>query len=299
MTTTFYLVVTCIYYMSLKYSTILKEGFMDILIPKIIIKTTDLGKYGLLAYIFIKANICTNTNIVKFTLDEYFSTYGFTKISTCKTYKESVESLQKLIDLIVDKNVNQTFYRNKINFDVIHSSLKKEIFFYCKDKYLGSKKDEFVKCDFNNIAKIVDYSKYLLDSKITKISYSADLINVYCYILSRMSYRKLKNENGVEHYSNNPIYFYSYKNNILEELNMNLIHFNKIFKMLSNDLNLIREVKFKKHMVKEKGKDAYFMNFPSFYFIENDKLEENLKNAMSKYCKEKGIKRKTLVPNFK
>ena len=271
----------------------------QIRISKKAVNSSIANQYTNLAYMFIKIKQGMIFGDVTFTINDFCETCHIPKVTQANTYKKAIEALQEIIDLYCDKDIKNSIFHKNINYDALHSSLKKEIHFFIKDVTMDCKNGNFIIINGDNIEKIINHSRYLLDSKKTKISYSADLINVYCYILSRMSYRKLKNENGVEHYSNNPIYFYSYKNNILEDLNMSLIHFNKIFKMLSDDLNLIREVKFKKHMVKEKGRETYFINFPNFYFVENNELEENLKNAMNKYCKEKGVERKTLVPNFK
>lgn len=276
-----------------------EEGFMDILIPKVIIEHNELGKYRTLSYIFLKLHTCTNGNVVCFTLDEFYKECHITRNTQRETNTLARQSLQNVIDLISDKEKNVSFYKKEINTDVISSTAKQHIFFSCKDKYLGSKRNNFIVLKLQDIESIIDYSINLSKTNNVKVSYAADLINIYCYMISRMAHRRLKNEDGTTHYSNNPIYFYSYKNNILKDLEMDLVYFNRLFEMLSNELHLLREVKFKKQAANEMGQESYFMNFPNFYFIKDDELEENLRNAIKKYCNEKQIDKKKFKPIFK
>lgn len=271
----------------------------QIRISKQVINDKQRNKYRTIAYIFIKLKQGLIYGDVTFTIDEYLSIFNISKDERSDSRKLALIAIQETIDKYVDKEINSSIFNKEIYYDVLNATSKKQIHFFINDVTMNCKNGNFIVVDGDNITRIIDYSRELLKSKIANRSYSTDLINIYCYLLSRMSYRKLKNEDGTAHYSNNPIYFYSYKNNILEDMGMNLVYFNKLFEILSYELHLVREVKFKKHVIGEKGREKYFMNFPNFYFIEDDGLEENLRNAIKKYCSEKGIDKKTFVPSFK
>lgn len=261
-------------------------------IPSQVVYQIKKDKYVIPAYVFLRFRM-NGFRHVLFDLTNYYSFMGEKgRKTTVKRRDEYNHALISVINQFATDENDLLFYER--NTDIRKKRQNNLIAFTCKDSYMSVNNNVkgFCMIDMNIIATIQDYYKN------RRLNLFGKTLSLYVYLMMCMSYPKTRNDDGSYHYSNNPVYYTSFKKKLMESVNMTETELENGIKHLV-DMKLIKTYYPGSYNGTAKISGGVDLNIsvfglPTVYVpvicpqVRNFDCDDNFNEALKKICKDNG-----------